>query len=282
MKRNRKWMNVLCFALALIVGVGFTAMVSLDPAAAAGKKTVYVVKSIKITENGKTTMTKVKYNKNRTLKSIYDPRKDETMTFKYGKEGQIKSFKDAYGARYDNWTEKRFYTWKKGKLTKIKGSRGGDDTFTYTFKYKKGKIVSSKDVEKWKDNGGGSRTLNSKYTYKKGHITRSDNVDKEGKSSYKSKTIQKLDKKGNVISVNTTQGSKRFGGYYKAKIKYKKGRVSSMKTVDWIPPYGDNIPKCTKQITYKKIKVKDSLVKKVKAQQWKLVNISNTLTDFAW
>ena len=55
-----------------------------------------------------------------------------------------------------------------------------------------------------------------------------------------------------------------------------------MNTVDWIPPYGKNIPKCTKKITYKKIKVSKSLAKKVKAQQWKLINISKCLTDFAW
>ena len=279
MKRDKGMMrHAMCFLMKVILVAGYS-LLSKAPVNAAQKKTVYVVKTIKFKQGKKTTKTKLTYNNNGTIKKIKDSREKETMTFSYGKNGQIKKFKDKIEAGDHKGTETRKYTWKSGNIEKMDVKRFGNGTAAYTFKYKKGMLDSSTNVEQWTGDDGSpqSNVIKTTYTMKKGHIYKM-------KNNYGTFS-QKMDKKGNVVQVGKKEGG--FGGYYIAKITYKKNRISKMKIESWNPMMtnknirGDNALKGTKVITYKTIKVNKSLADIIEAQQWKLLNGTAT-EDFAW
>jgi len=270
--------HAIHFIITFILVAGCS-IFSKAPVNAAQKKTVYVVETINFKQGKETTKTKLTYNKNGTIKIIKDSREKETMTFSYGKNGQIKNFKDKIEIGDHKGTETRKYTWKNGNIEKMFVKRFGDSTATYTFKYKKGMLDSSTNVEQWTGDDGSpqSNVIKTTYTMKKGHIYKMKN--KYGTFS------QKMDKKGNVVQIGKKTGG--FGGYYIAKITYKKNRISKMKIESWNPMMtnknirGDNALKGTKVITYKTIKVNKSLADIIEAQQWKLLNGTAT-EDFAW
>lgn len=265
-------MRMLCFALAFIVGIGFTAMVTMDPAAAAGKKTVYVVKSIKIKQDGKTTTKKIQYNKKGLITKITDPRISETQTFTYDKKGQLKKWKGIHKGAMNPGTDIRTYTWKKGRLVKVVWNEGGGATDVITYRHnKKGQIVGS--VNKWTDPVfGGSGVTRGTYKYKKGHVVRAT-ID----TAVLNYT---LDKKGNVKKHTLTVDGKLVkDGYSKVSNKYKNGRLVKMK-YEGKNPMMPAPEKSTSTFKYKKVKVSSKYVKTIKEQQWQLINISGE--SFAW
>ena len=239
---------MLCFTMAFIVGMGLTAMVTMEPAAAASKKKVYLVKSIKIKQDGKTTTKKIKYNKKGLITKITDPRISETQTFTYDKKGQLKKLVKT------NWIE-------KGKVT---------DVTTYKHN-KKGQIINA--VTKWSDPSGIDGTTITMYKYKKGHIVQTK-INNEVVLNFT------LDKKGNVKKHTMTMNGKLIkDGYSKASHKYKKGRLVKMH-YEGKNPMMPAPEKSASTFKYKKVKTSKKYLKTIKEQQWHLINISGE--SFAW
>lgn len=273
MNRNKKAvMRMLCFTMAFIVGIGFTTIVAMDPAAAASKKKVYLVKSIKIKQDGKTTTKKIQYNKKGLITKITDPRISETQTFTYDKKGQLKKWKETYKGAKGSGTQTRTYTWKKGKLVKTNWIEKGKVTDVTTYKHnKKGQIINA--VTKWSDPSGIDGTTITMYKYKKGHIVQTK-INNEVVLNFT------LDKKGNVKKHTMTMNGKLIkDGYSKASHKYKKGRLVKMH-YEGKNPMMPAPEKSASTFKYKKVKTSKKYLKTIKEQQWHLINISGE--SFAW
>ena len=232
--------------------------------AAAKKETVYLISGISVKENGKKTSVKPTYTEDGLLEKIKWVFSDETYTnsFTYGKKGQIRqnTEKILSGSHKGQGATVK-YTWKNGRLTqKVEYYAEGDSSTTkYTYNAK-GRIASSSN---------GHEKI--KHTYKKGHVVKSEG----GKIKYSAS----LDSYGNVKKwIRTFDGQKI--GYYNAKITYESGRVKKLTRIFKANPMQEKEQEQTLTFTYKKMRVPQSLVEKITAQQWQFIN--HAADSFAW
>jgi YD repeat-containing protein len=183
-------------AIGIAIAVVFAFVPVLGQVSAASKKTVYVVKSIKEVEDGKTGTVKLTYNKDGLLTKCVESAEGVTVTYTYGKNGQLKSATE----KSKHGTVKANYTWKSGKMVKKAGTRDGGDKFSNVIKYRGDKPISSDVTEQWIDDQTGKAMVDKatcKYTYKNGKIVKST-----GRMG--SVTTFKYDKKGNAIDIKLT------------------------------------------------------------------------------
>lgn len=241
-------------------------------AEAAKKKTVYVLTGINyITEDGKEMRIHTySYNKKGMLKSGVRGHGTVKMKFTYDKKGRLKTFQN----KLNEW-QVRTYTYnKKGKISKVdteyRDAASGKvlyDGFHSVYTYKKKKVVKEKASGTVYDEAQEKSvpvTYDIRYTYdKKGRLASKENkttgdkvtitYDKKGSAD---KMVYKMsDLTSTIISRNTYN---------------KKGLLTRMEE-----DYSDTLGEKEQNIytyTYKKMKVKKSMVSKIKDQQKALLN----------
>lgn len=215
---------------------------------------------------------------------------DKTVT--YDKSGLIHQIKqkgilepDTYKGEYlynNDWNT--VYSYKKNKISKIVST---DETFvdTSTPTYKGGKVKTLKTVEKA---GSDTSTITHQYAYTKGQITKETIKQKSEKAIVHK---YKYNKKGQLIYDGASDRTYKYDGkgyvsYYSPMLVeneyvsvYFRNVYNSKKllTATYIKKFKKTkraVPKAAVlKVTYKKIKVSRSVLKKVKAQQnWFLKN----------
>lgn len=264
--------SALAFLLVAVIVIAFVPVIG--QADAASKKTVYVVKSIKIKQNGKTYISKISYNKDGLITKAVHPSEDAIMTYTYGKNGEIRSYEEKVtSGKLKGFVGKKTYNWKDGKMVKLTGTisepgSSGDDSFDTKFTYKGKKVVKSHSTERYFNEKGEPESYDQdiRYTYKDGKVVKAEGM---------ITTTYKYDKKGNLndmkITFKNKDGKIETPGYYKARISYKNNRAHTLKTENKNGMMDKPI-KNTQTYSYKKIKVSKSLADKIAAQQWTLVN----------
>jgi hypothetical protein len=199
--------------------------------------------------------------------------KDHTGSYKlkYGRKNCVKSVIQTG----DDGKVVYKHVWKKGKLSKVDLSSSLEHV-VFGFKYKGKKV--NRIIENGVAEGDGEKEkwhLVYKYKYKKNKISKQSYKNSSGKVT----DSFKYDKKGNMIScISKLNGNK--VAYTKVKFNYKKGYVSTM-SVEEKEPWIESPLKYKVSYKYKSVKVKKSAVKRIKAQQWKLINQNNAIS-FAW
>lgn len=264
-------------ALTLVLMMAFTLMPAAGLAAAKKTKTIYVVSSVKIKYGKKTINSKISY-KDGFLTKINTP--GDIRSFSYDKKYQLKKSTDKITSGDFKGTETRSYSWKNGNIVKIviSNSRSSDEKDTTTYKYnKKDQVISSTRTSEWlnEDGNPGKDVTKSTYSYnKKGYLKSIKAETKNGSDVHITSVSYQSDKKNNIVKSSMDLDGKPFhNSYYKAKISYKNGRVSSMKTEHLIPMGMDGKPaKLTISLKYKKVNVKTSYSDRIADQQWQLIN----------
>lgn len=249
-------------ALAVMAGL---AVMPAEAQAASRKKSVYVISSISVTEDGKTTSIKPTYTKDGLFKKIKWNYADASVTdsFTYETKGRIKQYtEEILTGSHKGEGATTMYTWEGSRLTKKTEYYGEGESSTTEYTHNsKGQIISSShDFEGY-----------VAYAYKKGHVIKSEG----GKIKYSAV----LDSKGNVKEWTRTFDDQIIG-YYNAKITYKSGRVKKLTRTFKANPMQEREQKQTFKFKYKKKKVSKSLAKKIAEQQWRLIN--DTADSFAW
>ena len=267
----KRKMTAMALAVVLAAGMcpGFAQAAGLTAAAAAGqepaalqaqavKKTVYVLASIKQVDSGKdntgasygsTQTVKLSYNKNGLLaKSVWKSTAESrtaTRAWKYNKKNQLVKVVNSLGTGKSTC---KFTLNGKGKMKRAKLDYGYA-AYTWTFKYKSGRVASVKRT------GTGSVANDSeltKYTYKNGRIASAKSKVKEAGSSFTHTYQYTYDAKGNLAQD--------------MKAKYNsKGLLAKRYE-------STGSAKTTVTYKYKAVKVGSKLAAKVKAQQWALIN----------
>ena len=259
------------FKKAFIMSVALAMAIAITPAAQSNtKKTLYIISSISVKENGKTTPIKLSYNKNGLLKKIDASYSDSriTQSFYYDNSNQLTK-RIMKGSDYGSKVNVTYlYTWKKGKLKKIVTDFSGNDTCTTVFKYNSQNLISSQAVTY----SGDSFKFTTDFTkYKKGHRVKAKGYDKYEAG---------LDKKGNITYYW-------LGEYVgnQASIKYdKNGRVKTLKRTFTTGMYGSDKHTQNLNFSYKQISVPKKVGDLIAEQQWTLINNARSYNDvsFAW
>ncbi len=267
--KKRSFISALMVLLMLMSFILFPAR----QAEAASKKTVYVLTGINyITEDGKTIpVHKYSYNKKGMLKSGTRGNGTVKMKFTYDKKGRLKT----YETKLNEWQVRKYTYNKKGKICKVDTTYldGSTRKFAYDGFHSVYKFNSKKQVVKetaagsvWDDKQEKSVkvTYDIRYSYdKKGRI-----VEKVNKTTGDSVKIT-YDKKGS--SGTMVYKSEDYTSTSKSKNTYnKKGLLTKMEENEE-DSNGDKIVSVY-TYEYKKMKVKKSMVKKIKAQQEALMN----------
>ena len=179
------------------------------------------------------------YNKNNDAKNVVTSALSSSAkkTLSYTKAGALKADKQElpYSGFRGMSAYKTSYKTKKGKVTLAKRTTdtfGTKTTTTSKFKYKNGRVASIV-------NTSGTFTGTQEYSY---------------------------NKKGDLVKTLTFKGAANIPITHK--LTYKNGRV--VKRVSTVQ--SDSGTSTVSKFKYKAVKVPKSLVKKVKAQQWALVN----------
>lgn len=226
----------------------------------AATATVYVVSSSKETNKkaGMSVTTVYSTNENGLLTQevIKQTSGDITKTWTYDAKNRVTKWtaSDGYSSATKTITVLKNGLPKKDVL-KSSSSYGNWQPFSSTYKTKSGKVVSI--TRKYK---GGSGTVKYQLKYKGKKLVTVKNL------KYKNETTYAYDKKGNLSKVVTMKGSTKVPIVHKN--TYKSGRVT--KRVSTVKSGHGSSTITT--FSYKKISVPKSMVKKVKAQQWAIVN----------
>lgn len=250
--------KIAAAALALTVAFAFVPVLGTADAAAK-KKTVTVVKSMKITFDSNVTYkdlkkNTIKYNKAGFITKYKDT--EGTYTMKY-KNNKISTLKAKMKDPSDNYTN--FYY----GLKKMEKKCADGTVITYDLTAKGKKIV--KVVEHFP--GGGSTAT---YSYnKKGHIKKSKLAFNGDDKPLTDK--HKFDKKGNVIQSDLKVGSEDNSRTF-AHIIYGKNKLPKEIQATFISYTSKTAYTAVYKFKYKKIKVQKKNLKAVKEQQWKLLN----------
>ena len=235
--------------VATLVMVASFAMVAATPASAhaEGKTSVWVVKSVKSTYDGGSSVSNYTYSNKGLVKSLKE-------VYKYDSDSQ--TFVDAYA-----YTSKNAY---KGQTVKMDGKTVAKYTFTND---SKGRVTKSS----YKVDG---KKYVTKYAYnKKGQVSKATFDDGNyTKFSYSGGLMTKTVSKGEYGSYTTTYKYDKKG--YPTKVYYDGGLTASYKNTY---KNGKLVKRSVKDesgkvyskitYTYKKVSVPKSLAKMVKAQQ---------------
>ena len=265
--------KIIAIILILTIASASVMLLPADDSYAASKKTIYVVSSVKIKNGSKTIKPKISYTKG-LIKKITLP--GEKMTFSYNKKKQLKKYVDNKTTGEFKGKEVVTYTWKNNLMQKRTSKVPGRyDISVSTYKYKKKQLTAGKTVSKWVEDGKNYKYVGKEtYKCKKGMPVYVGQTSNSNKEKFSTANTFKYDKKKNITRRIMTMNGKKFSNsYYKAKITYKNGRVSKMKTEHLIPMGMNEKPaKCTITVSYKKIKVKKAYAGTIEKQQWQLIN----------
>lgn len=264
--------SLLSALLVLLMVMSFI-LLPARQAEAASKKTVYVLTGINfITEEGeKIPVHKYSYNKKGMLKSGVRGHGTVKMKYTYDKKGRLKT----YQTKLNEWQVRKYTYNKKGKISKVdttyldaSTNKFAYDGFhsVYKFNSKKQVVQETAAGSVWDEEQEKSVkvTYDIRYSYdKKGRL-----AGKINKTTGDSLKIT-YDKKG---SVGTT--IYKSGDYSETNISKntynKKGLLTRMEE-NVEDSNGDKLVNIY-TYEYKKMKVKKSMVKKIKAQQNALFN----------
>lgn len=257
--------------MTLGMGVLTASMIftAVTPVAAASKQTVYLVDHYKGDESFFPNLT-VSYTKSGLISTIkqksasdgdvyYNTNYSKTFTYKNNRIGKI-----VYKSPYQTETETPVYTGTK--LNKLKWVQKKDGVTTkgvVTYIYSGKNIVKSKSV--YSQTGSKEKQVaNNTYSYKNSLLTKS------GDFSYK------YDNKGYLAYKSPVYlGDESDGAYFKNTYN-KQGLLTKtyIKKFDYYR--GNPIKTPVLTVTYKKVKVSTSLVKRIKSQQkWILRNVQD-------
>ena len=254
--KHLKRTTVLILALIMTI--------TLLPAAAqaASKKTVYVVSSVKVVENGKTTAIKLSYNENGLLTKIASTYADEktTETFSYNKKDQLTKYvKKILSGKHKGDNETFTYTYNK------KGQRKSKDSKDYkvTYKYNSGNQIITAVSEHGDTN----------FKYKNGHVKKASGT---GPITYSAT----FDDHDNIKEWSNKFNTEKIGYGSYAYTYYKNGRAKTLKKTFKPNPMGSEKTQ-TLTFTYTKMTVPANLTDTIADQQWQFIN-GNGVVGFAW
>jgi len=238
--------------------------ITILPAAvqAASKKTVYVVSSVKVEENGKTTAIKLSYNEKGLLTKITSTYADEktTETFSYNKKYQLTKYvKKVISGEHKGVNETLTYTYNgKGQRT----SKASED-YKETYKYNTKNQITTAVSERGETN----------YKYKNGHVKKATGTDPLTYSAT-------FDDHNNIKQWSNKFNTEKIGYGSYTFTYYKNGRAKTLKKTFKPNPMGTEKTQ-TLTFTYTKMTVPADQADTIADQQWQFIN-GDGVVGFAW